>query len=159
MHFEITDIDAGTRGFIVNYIRNNWGSSLIVTRGKVHNAEVLPGFAAMADDAVKGIITYHIEGNDCEIVSLDSLQENNGIGKALIDQVVHVARLHGCKRVWLITTNDNTHAIRYYQKRGFDLVAIHRNAIDASRIIKPQIPLTGFDGIPILHEIEFEMML
>jgi RimJ/RimL family protein N-acetyltransferase len=70
-----------------------------------------------------------------------------------------VARLHGCKRVWLITTNDNTHAIRYYQKRGFDLVAIHRNAIDASRKIKPQIPLTGFDGIPILHEIEFEMML
>jgi hypothetical protein len=57
------------------------GFILIVTRGKVHNAEVLPGFAAMADDAVKGIITYHIEGNDCEIVSLDSLQENNGIEK------------------------------------------------------------------------------
>ena len=70
-----------------------------------------------------------------------------------------MAKKNGCRRVWLITTNDNTYAIRFYQKRGFDMAAIHRNAINESRKIKPQIPLTGFDKIPILHEIEFEMML
>lgn len=113
----------------------------------------------MVDGEVKGIITYNIENNECEIVSLDSLYENVGIGSELINQVVNEANINGCKRVWLITTNDNTHAIRYYQKRGFNMVAIHRNAINESRKIKPQIPITGFDGIPILHEIEFEKML
>jgi len=113
----------------------------------------------LTDGEVKGIITYNIENNECEIVSLDSLCENVGIGSALINQVVNEAKINGCRRVWLITTNDNTHAIRYYQKRGFDMVAIHRNAVKESRKIKPQIPMTGFDGIPILHEIEFEMRL
>ena len=113
----------------------------------------------MIDGEVKGIITYNIENNECEIVSLDSLYENVGIGSELINQVVNEANINGYKRVWLITTNDNTHAIRYYQKRGFNMVAIHRNAINESRKIKPQIPITGFDGIPILHEIEFEKML
>lgn len=157
--FQIKNIDTDTREFVVNYIAQNWGSSLIVTRGKVHNSEELPGFVALIDGEVKGIITYNIENNECEIVSLDSLYENIGIGSQLINQVVNVAKKNGCRRVWLITTNDNTYAIRFYQKRGFDMAAIHRNAINESRKIKPQIPLTGFDKIPILHEIEFEMML
>lgn len=159
MEFTITSIDTGTRKFVVDYIGKNWGSSIIVTRGKVHKAETLPGFVALVDGKVKGIITYHIEKDECEIVSLDSLYENHGIGSALIVRVIREARANGCKRVWLITTNDNTHAIRFYQKRGFDMVAVHRNAINESRKIKPQIPLTGIDGIPILHEIEFEIIL
>lgn len=159
MKFQIERIDAGTRKLVIDYISNNWGSNIIVTKGKVHNAEELPGFVALVDGEVKGSITYNIENNECEIVSLGSLQENIGIGSELINRVVNEAKNNGCKRVWLITTNDNIHAIRFYQKRGFDMVALHRNAINESRKIKPQIPLTGIDGIPILHEIEFEIIL
>lgn len=159
MKFQIERIDAGTRKFVIDYISNNWGSNIIVTKGKVHNAEELPGFVALVDGEVKGSITYNIENNECEIVSLGSLQENIGIGSELINRVVNETKNNGCKRVWLITTNDNIHAIRFYQKRGFDMVALHRNAINESRKIKPQIPLTGIDGIPILHEIEFEIIL
>jgi acetolactate synthase regulatory subunit len=61
--------------------------------------------------------------------------------------------------VWLITTNDNPSAIRLYQKRGFDIIALHVNAVRESRKIKPEIPLKGYDDIPILYEIEFERML
>jgi hypothetical protein len=39
------------------------------------------------------------------------------------------------------------------------LVAIHRNAIEISRKLKPSIPIIGKHGIPIKHEIEFEMNL
>ncbi len=39
------------------------------------------------------------------------------------------------------------------------MVALHLNAIEEYRRIKPQIPLIGFDNIPILHEIEFEKAL
>jgi hypothetical protein len=59
----------------------------------------------------------------------------------------------------LITTNDNTAALRFWQKRGFKLLRVHRNAVEKSRKLKPEIPLTGNDGIPIRDEIELEMML
>lgn len=62
-------------------------------------------------------------------------------------------------RIWLITSNDNCHAIRFYQKRGWKMVNIHFNAIEEARLLKPQIPMFGYDGIPILHEIEFEYSL
>ncbi len=82
-----------------------------------------------------------------------------GIGTALIDAVTKVALQAGCWRVWLITTNDNLHALGFYQKRGFVLVALYRNAIEASRKLKPQIPLVGNDGLPIRDELELESLL
>jgi hypothetical protein len=50
-------------------------------------------------------------------------------------------------------------ALRFYQQRGFVLAAIHRNALEQSRKLKPEIPLVGNDGIPLRDEIELEMML
>ena len=46
-----------------------------------------------------------------------------------------------------------------YQKRGFDLVRVYHNALEQARKLKPEIPLTGLDGIPLKHEIELEMIL
>ena len=63
------------------------------------------------------------------------------------------------RRLWLITTNDNTSALRFYQRRGWDLVTVHRDAVDESRRLKPQIPQTGDDDIPIKHELELELVL
>lgn len=81
------------------------------------------------------------------------------MGTALIEAVKSVARERGCKPVWLITTNDNLDARRFYQRRGFQLVGVARNALEESRKIKPQISATGFYGIPIRDEIELESML
>ena len=77
----------------------------------------------------------------------------------MIDKVIETAKDNKCKRVWLVTTNDNTKAIRFYQRRNFSMFGLYVNAIQESRRIKPQIPLYGFDNIPILHEIEFEKIL
>ncbi|MGI6669783.1 MAG: GNAT family N-acetyltransferase [Acetivibrionales bacterium] len=93
------------------------------------------------------------------MTSLNSFEENRGIGTALIKGVIDVARKNDCKRVWLITTNDNIEAIRFYQKKGFELKAVHINAIELSRKLKPSLPLIGMHGIPIKHEFEFEIML
>ena len=77
----------------------------------------------------------------------------------MINKVIEKAKISGCKRVWLITTNDNTNAIRFYQKRGFEWVGFYRNSMDDSRKLKPEIPQLGEDNIPIKHEIEFELRL
>jgi RimJ/RimL family protein N-acetyltransferase len=81
------------------------------------------------------------------------------VGGALLEAMAERARQEGARRLWLVTTNDNIRAIRFYQKRGWDICALHRDAVAQSRKLKPQIPLTGEDGIPIRHEIEFEKYL
>ncbi len=156
---EVKPIDMKIRKDVINTITENWGSTVIVSKGKIHSVESLPGFVAGEYDQLKGIITYTIQDDECEIVSLDSLVEKQGIGTLLINRVIEEAKMHKCSRVWLITTNDNTPAIRFYQKRGFSFAGIYINAIQESRRLKPQIPLTGIDDIPILHEIEFEKVL
>ena len=90
---------------------------------------------------------------------MNSLVERIGVGSALIDAVKKVAASAGCRRLWLITTNDNTAALRFWQKRGFWLAAVYPNAIAESRLLKLEIPLTGNDNIPIRDEIELEMIL
>ena len=125
----------------------------------MHRADELPGFKAVLDGKPAGLVTYRIDGDACEIVTMNSLVERMGIGSALIDAVKEIAAATDCKRLWLITTNDNTAALRFYQKYGFSLVAVHRNAVEQDRLLKPEIPLTGNDGIPIRDEIELEMVL
>jgi len=105
------------------------------------------------------LVTYHIENKACEIVSLDSLVEETGIGSGLIAAVQDEAHRAGCHRLWLITTNDNLPALGFYQKSGFYLVAVHVNALELSRSLKPTIPFVGLGGIPLRDEIELEMEL
>lgn len=156
---EIRPIDASIRAQIVAKIEEEWGSAILVSRGIVHRADLLDGFAAFSGRQLVGLVTYDVKGENCEIVSLDSWLEKQGIGGALLDSVVREARRRGCRRVWLITTNDNTAAIRYYQKRGFRMSALYLHAVAKARKLKPQIPIVGNDGIPIDHEIEFERLL
>lgn len=147
------------RGWIAALLAERWGGPLIVTRGWAHHADQLPGFAAMSGGEPLGLLTYHIAGDQCEIISLDSLREGEGIGAALIEAARRTAQEAGCSRLWLITTNDNLPALRFYQKRGFTLAALYPNALAGSRRIKPQISLVGLDGIPLRDEIELEMIL
>lgn len=147
------------RAWIESFITRHWGSVNLVSRGSLYQADELPGFIAILENEPVGLITYHIAGHDCEIISINSLVENIGIGTSLINLVKQIAKSANCRRLWLITTNDNLPALRYYQKRGFRLVAIHKNAIDFSRKLKPEIPKLGLEGIPIMDEIELEMLL
>jgi ribosomal protein S18 acetylase RimI-like enzyme len=118
-----------------------------------------PGLVARRGSAPVGLLIYRIERDECEVMSLNSQVQEHGIGTALIRAVVGVARAEGCRRLWLITTNDNLPALRFYQKRGFQLVAVHAGALEAARQLKPAIPLVGLDGIPLRDEIELEMNL
>jgi len=147
------------REFIEKLLRDRWGSETIVTRGRVHLPVQLPGLIAeMAGEPV-GLITYNIYGRECELITMDALHEGVGIGSALLSKLAEVARGNDCRGIWLITTNDNLDAMRFYQKKGFFFVAVHRDAIKFSRKLKPEIPEIGEFGIPIRDEIELVMPL
>jgi N-acetylglutamate synthase-like GNAT family acetyltransferase len=152
-------INKDDHSWVVGLLNEHWGSTRMVTREKMYQVDELPGFAAVEDDRPVGLVTYRIEGDQCEITTLNSLVEKEGIGTALIEAVRDAATGANCKRLWLITTNDNTTALHFYQKRGFTLAALYPNALEKSRILKPEISLTGIDGIPLRDEIELEMIL
>jgi hypothetical protein len=86
-------------------------------------------------------------------------RSRRGDRTALIDAVKERAKAKGCKRLWLITTNDNLNALGFYQRRGFRLIALYPNALEASRKLKPQIPMKAANGIPIRDELELELEL
>jgi len=93
----------------------------------------------------------------CEILTLHAGEQWRGAGTALLEAVGQLARGQGCTRLWVITTNDNVDALRFYQRRGFCLVTVHRGAVDRSRAtLKPEITAAGAYGIPLRDEIELE---
>jgi GNAT superfamily N-acetyltransferase len=155
---EVRRTSADDRLWAETLLREHWGSTIQVTRGRLHDASGLPGYVAIYHQERTGLITYRIEGAACEIVTLNSLVEGHGIGTALVQAAREAAAEAGCQRLWLITTNDNLTALRFWQKRGFSLVQVHRNAVADSRRLKPEIPLTGEHGIPIRDEIELELI-
>ena len=106
---------------------------------------------------IEGFITCRLEEDQCEVISLDSFCQCLGVGSQLLKTVIEVARGHGCRRVWLITTNDNLNALGFYQRRGWRLVAVYPDAIAVSREQKPGIPMVGMNHIPLRDELELEI--
>lgn len=147
--------DADDR-WITEIAKKHWGSVEIVSRKHTYNILHLPSVIAEQYEMPVGFAVYAKEGAECEIVALYSAKTRQGIGTSLIDRVKEAAKQEGCTRVWLMTTNDNTYALRFYQKRGFVITAIRVNVMEEQRKKKP-IPLTGNDGIPIRDEIELEI--
>jgi ribosomal protein S18 acetylase RimI-like enzyme len=153
----IRPLGPADRAWLTAFVTDRWGSEIMVARGRVIRPKEHPGFVAEDGRQRLGLVTYRIGDGECEIVTIDSVVEGRGVGTALIDAVTAQARAAGCRRVWLITTNDNLNALRFYQGRGFRLVAVHSGAVEASRRLKPEIPEVGYFGIPIRDELELEL--
>lgn len=156
---EIKPIQDEDHTWVKEMLFQHWGSEYVVSRGTVHQADLLPGLIAWQNNQRVGLITYHIENTQCEIVTINNFLENVGIGSKLVDAVQKKARELECPRIWLITTNDNTRALTFYQKYGFIITAFYKNAVATSRKLKPEIPDRGYKDIPIRDEIELEIWL
>lgn len=135
-----------------------WGGPLQARRGELHDVLALPGFVAEEDGTPRGIATYRREGHECELAFVEAFEPRRGVGTELLDAVRRAAA--GCERIWLVTTNDNLDALRFYQRRGFRLVALRPGAVDEAReALKPGIGCVGSYGIPIRDELELELSL
>ena len=145
---------------VLHFFEEHWGSTEMVISSGIYDCSQLEGFAFLDEQrAIIGLITYIMREEDCEIISLDSTVEGRGIGSALVKAVEQEAFGQGCTSISLITTNDNLHALKFYQKRGYYLLEILRNAVEQARAYKPSIPFIGNDGIPIRDEIRLQKQL
>lgn len=147
---------------IETFLSEYWGSPKIVSRGKMHNAAKLPRFVARdISNKLVGLVVYRIDeqDNNCELVAIATKIRSEGIGSQLLKKVEKVALKKKCPRIWLITLNDNIEAAAFYIKKGYRLVAVHIDALEESRKLKPQLPKVGKHGITLMDEWEFEKEL
>ncbi|SEI02626.1 Acetyltransferase (GNAT) family protein [Halobacillus karajensis] len=157
---EVVGISEISQAKVIAFLKKHWGSTEMVISSGIYDCSKLNGYAVLDNNTeVIGLITYIITNNECEIISLDSIEENKGVGTSLIQAVEGFALENECKYINLIATNDNLLALKFYQKRGYVLARIFRNAVEEARKLKPEIPLEGNDGIPIRDEIKLEKFL
>jgi len=152
----IRKISNRDREWICEILGESWGSSVVIARSVIHQADKLPGLIAEIDGQKVGLLTYTIEPEVLEIITINVLRKREGVGRALMEEVLRIAKSKGCSQVRVVTTNDNTPAIQFYQAIQFEIVEVRKGAVENSRKLKPSIPLTGFEGIPITDEIELE---
>ena len=91
--FQIRLLNKDDKTWVASLLQEWWAGPKVVTRGKVHYADKLPGFVAVQEERPAGLMTYRIDGKECEIVTMNSLAEGKGIGSALIDAVKNAADL------------------------------------------------------------------
>jgi len=155
--YEIRQVDDAIRERIQPILDETWGAPYLAFNGKLWDSRTMPGFAAVSGDEVLGYLLYEFHSGLCEIMVLESVARNIGIASALIDKVKQAAKAGGVSKIIVQTSNDNAHAFRFYQRRGFTIREVRLGALDEARRLKPSIPLIGEEGIPLRDEIEFEI--
>ena len=155
----VRPIGPDDRGWVRSAMVRTWSSTTVARRGELVETDGLPGFVAVVGARRAGLVLVHVRGDELEVVSLSTSRRGRGVGRALMETCFVEARARGCRRVWLVTTNDNVGAIAFYQRVGMDLCAFRRYAVRAARALKPSIPIRGVAGVPMEHELEFELRL
>lgn len=132
-----------------------FGGRLQARRNEIVDVLDASGFIAEHNDEPIGILTYAGRPDGTEILYIEATTKQRGVGTALVNALT---RLVGRQRIWLVTTNDNLDALRFYQRRGFSFREVRVGAVDRAReTIKPSLPLVGEYGIPLRDEIELEL--
>jgi GNAT superfamily N-acetyltransferase len=110
------------------------------------------------DGRLAGLVTWVIEGDSAEIVTLDAFPTSQGFGRQLLSEAERQLAEKGVKRFWLLTSNDNYQGLGFYQRQGYRLINVHLNAMDRVREIKPHVPLLGKADIPLTDLWELEKL-
>ena len=157
---EVRPATGDDAAFVRGTMLETWQSPMVAAHGELIDASALPALIAWRAQDPVGLATHrpHPGDSSWEVVSLHAVIAGIGAGTALLDEVARLARAAGARRIWLVTTNDNVAALRFYQRRGMDLVALHRDAVTEGRKLKPSIP-QEVDGIRMRHELELERLL
>jgi ribosomal protein S18 acetylase RimI-like enzyme len=148
-----TDAD---RPWAERLLGESFGGRLQARLGSLVDPLACPGLVAERDGEPVGIVAYERDGDDVEVVYIEVTDKHRGVGTRLVDAVE--ARTEA-RRLWLVTTNDNLDALRFYQRRGFRIAEVRPGAVDKARkTLKPSIAEVGDFGIPIRDEIVLERL-
>ncbi|HUN12322.1 MAG TPA: GNAT family N-acetyltransferase [Rhabdaerophilum sp.] len=140
-------------------LSRRWGEDLMMFGRTWKRGEYQAIVARDEKGEVLGLATHALQKSTILALTIDNFSERRGIGKALLDHVAEIGRQQGGRALRVLTTNDNTPALRYFQKLGFRIVALYPGAVMIYRTVAPNLPEIGVDGIPVRDAIELEIDL
>lgn len=156
---KIRSAESADNAWLEELMIKEWGGLPLVIRGKKYYPTELDGIIAENENGIVGFLFYEIRNTDCEIIVFEVFDKFKGAGTILLNKLKDLAKNKKCFRIYLMTTNDNLDALRFYQKRGFHICGIHIDSVKISREIKPTIGITGDYDIPVRDEIDLEFIL
>jgi GNAT superfamily N-acetyltransferase len=147
------------RKALTELLRLRWSDGTVSVRGKLIGVGDVEAVGAYENDRLQGIATWLVEEGTLYLATMNNITDRRGVSTALLDAKIALGREKGFPVLRALISNDNTKALRFYQRRGFRIVAVHIGIVDMMRRLKPAIPEKGVDGIPMRDEIELEMVL
>lgn len=145
---DVADVD---RPWLRDLVASLWGLPVVTSVRAYEDPQRLDGVIAEVDGEPVGALTFHVDGREWEVVTLNAVGPSVGAGRAMLEDVRRRATAAGASRVWLITTDTNDGAIGFYEHLGMRRVRRHRRFIDVVRAAKPDI-----DEGTFCDAIEFE---
>jgi hypothetical protein len=91
------------RAWLRSTLRERWPHELLVGRGRVREISELSALVAVEGEERAGLLTYVIEGDVAELVTLDALRPGGGVGASLIERLAELARAAGGEEETLVT--------------------------------------------------------
>ncbi|GAF73908.1 unnamed protein product [marine sediment metagenome] len=155
----IRTLEDRDRDWAEELVSNHFGSLRVVSRGVLHETNLLPGLIAEDATIPIGLLQYRMEMSQCEVVVLIAVRKREGVGTGLLQALRRTVEASKCNRIWLITTNNNRAGQAFYRAIGLRECAVYPNAVAESRKLKPEIPERDEEGITIKDEIEYEWSL
>lgn len=151
--------DPGDRAALDRIFEAVWGGPYVAARDTLFDLTTYPSLVAVDGGTVVGALQYDIDGEAIEVVAIAAEPRTRGAGTVLLDAAAELGTARGLTRLWLITTNDNLDAMRFYQRRGLRIESVDHGAVVRARVLKPSIPLVGSYGIEMRDEIVFSRSL
>ena len=148
----------GDQRSVLELFRRDFGRTSIATFGEVVPLESTAAIVADMQGEISGALAWRPRENALQIVALatDPMWQRSGVGGYLVAEAEVVARRNGADRIVLATTNDNLPALYFYQRRGYRITEVVR---DAWRDHAELVIAAGFGDIPVLDELRLEKKL
>lgn len=154
------EIEPASPEYIARAWAEHWGGEPLISGRRQYVLADVEGLAWRSGEGeLAGLVTWCVEGEDAEIVSIHAETPGSHVGGRLLDAAEEELRRRGVHTAFVTTTNDNLRALAFYVRRGYRLVRLHLGAMDRVRRAKPGVSAVGADGIPLRDMWELEKPL
>jgi ribosomal protein S18 acetylase RimI-like enzyme len=152
---EATDAE---RPAALDLFQQDFGRTRVATLGDVVDLAAADTLVAELEGAVAGALAWRRHGDGLHIVALatDPMWQRSGVGGYLLAEAEVLARRLALARLVVTTSNDNLPGLYFYQRHGYRIVEVVRDAVAAH----PELhPVPGFADIPPIDELRLEKRL
>lgn len=152
-------LEPATPQDIDRLVQEHWGLPVVCV-DRLYESADLEGLVWRDDPGeIQGLVTWAVEGDRAEIVTMEAFVQGAHIGGRLLHAAEAELQRRGVRTVVVVTTNDNLRAQAFYMRRGYRVVRLDIDGMTRVRALKPEVPETGHEGLPLRDMWELRKQL